>query len=197
MKRRPVEGALPTKRAPASPPTSRPSPPPAHLRDPPGPSCRPELHRLSTFAAMDRLVVLGEGAVAGSGSHDEAPSRKRPVRRAVAAAVRWLPDRPWAARSQARAGRDSVRRRRDVIRGGGGPCMPRRATRSPKLEEARRAAAFNPLAECPRRRTTTDGAKRWRWGNFAEASSAALRSRGPAPGSRRRKCGCRRRGTGR
>ncbi len=45
-------------------------------------------HRLSTIARMDRLVVLDHGRIAEQGTHAELHRPQRPLRRAVAAAVR-------------------------------------------------------------------------------------------------------------
>ena len=47
-------------------------------------------HRLSTIARMDRLVVLDHGRIVEQGTHAELLRARRPLRRAVAAAVRRL-----------------------------------------------------------------------------------------------------------
>ena len=47
-------------------------------------------HRLSTIARMDRLVVLDRGHIVEQGTHAELLRARRPLRRAVAAAVRRL-----------------------------------------------------------------------------------------------------------
>ena len=51
-------------------------------------------HRLSTIARMDRLIVLDHGRIVEQGTHDELLRARRPLRRAVAAAVRRLHRRP-------------------------------------------------------------------------------------------------------
>ena len=48
-------------------------------------------HRLSTIAAMDRLVVMHEGAIIEEGTHAEAVAARRPLCRVVGAPVGRLP----------------------------------------------------------------------------------------------------------
>ena len=60
-------------------------------------------HRLSTIARMDRLVVLDRGRIVEQGTHDAAAAPQRPLRRALAAAVRRLPRRRRACRRRSSA----------------------------------------------------------------------------------------------